>query len=647
MRQPFRDPVFGTCIVRVTDRRTDLAAGDASEGLKNEYSRVQAFNADGSRILVRGTAGTWYLYDARTLQPVRELPIDFDPRWDAKDPNLIYYSSGTALVALDATTGDQRLVHDFAADFPGRSLAAVWMRHEGSPSADGRYWGLMAEDENWLTIALLVYDLWENRVVAVRERDPSEIDSVSISPLGNYLLAYEDTYCEPGKLGDDAQPCGLMVYDRELQNGRGLLRLIGHSDLALDAQGREVLVYQDIDTDHISMLDLETGVVTALWPIDFSHTPIGLHISGRGFECPGWALISTHDGDPGAYTWMDDQVFAIELRPNGGVVRLAHTHSLVDPDQEHDYWAEPQATTNPDFTRILFTSNWGRLGTAAVETFLIELPGGLYSSIGTLSTVSPEVPQPAEEPASSAPIHPASSGAAGSSGRTSLFFLHHSTGEGLISGGDIRGVISRYNEENGTEYEFWDHGYNEDGLRDAQGEHVGTYGIPDDNTDPEGLFNLWTTDNAARRQMLANHEVIAFKSCFPASDIQDDAMLAQYRQWYLAMRAVFDQHPETVFVVMSPPPLHHLATDSAASRRARQFANWLKSGEYLGGHPNMACFDLFGALARPDDGSAGANMLRHEYETDHADSDSHPNAAANEIVGPLLCLFLLSVAQSP
>jgi hypothetical protein len=27
-------------------------------------------------------------------------------------------------------------------------------------------------------------------------------------------------------------------------------------DLALDVQGREVAVYQDIDTDHISMVDL-------------------------------------------------------------------------------------------------------------------------------------------------------------------------------------------------------------------------------------------------------------------------------------------------------------------------------------------------------------------------------------------------------
>jgi hypothetical protein len=202
-----------------------------------------------------------------------------------------------------------------------------------------------------------------------------DVDHVSMSPLGTYFLASFDRYCEPGQLGDDAHPCGLMVYDRDLTNGRSLLRIIGHYDPALDAQGREVILYQDIDTDHISMLDLESGSVTPLWPIDFSHSPIGFHFSGLAYERPGWALVSTYSGGyPDAFTWMDDQVFAVELKAGGRVVRLAHTHSQVNPDMDHDYWAEPHATVNADFTRILFTSNWGRSGTEEVDMYLIELP---------------------------------------------------------------------------------------------------------------------------------------------------------------------------------------------------------------------------------------------------------------------------------
>jgi hypothetical protein len=135
-----------------------------------------------------------------------------------------------------------------------------------------------------------------------------------------------------------------------------------------------VVLYQDIDTDHISMLDLESGAVTPLWEIDFSHTAIGLHFSGLATNQPGWGLVSTHDNVRETYTWMDDQVFALELKPGGRVARLAHTHSQVNDDLEIDYWAEPHASVNRDFTRVVFTTDWHRSGTGAVEMYLIALP---------------------------------------------------------------------------------------------------------------------------------------------------------------------------------------------------------------------------------------------------------------------------------
>jgi hypothetical protein len=142
----------------------------------------------------------------------------------------------------------------------------------------------------------------------------------------------------------------------------------------LDASGREVIAYQDIDSDQISMLDLEGGLVTPLWDIDFGHTEIGFHFSGLAYDRPGWMVVSTHDDDAESHTWMDDQVFAIELAAGGRVARLAHTHSLVDDDRELDYWAEPHASTNSDLTRVVFGTNWGRSGTGEVEMLMIALP---------------------------------------------------------------------------------------------------------------------------------------------------------------------------------------------------------------------------------------------------------------------------------
>jgi hypothetical protein len=228
-----------------------------------------------------------------------------------------------------------------------------------------------------------------------------------------------------------------------------------------------------------------------------------------------------------------------------------------------------------------------------------------------------------------------------------LFFLHHSTGQNLINQGGVREWLEDYNAQNGSNFAFWDHDYNYIGLRRADGSYVGwIYNIPNDNTDPIGLYTLWTTANAARDSILQNHEVIAFKSCYPASAITTTQMLQQYQTWYLAIRDVFDQHPERTFVVMSPPPLHRLATDLTQADNARAFANWLKSAEFLQGHTNIVCFDLFDALAAPDTPDEPTrNMLRYEYEISHITNDSHPNTVANVSVGPLFAAALVAAAE--
>jgi len=224
-----------------------------------------------------------------------------------------------------------------------------------------------------------------------------------------------------------------------------------------------------------------------------------------------------------------------------------------------------------------------------------------------------------------------------------LFFLHHSTGRNLIAQGDVRGWLAVYNSDRGSQFGFWDHDYNHIGLTDPAGTALGySYNIPGDNTDPDGLYYLWTTANQARNAILANHEVIAFKSCYPASDIASDSQLAQYKTWYLAMRGVFDLYPDKVFLVMSPPPRHRLATTLAEADRARAFADWLGSSEFLAGHPNVRFFDFFDRLAHPDDGSAARNMLRYEYELNHSSADSHPNARANREIAPEFCRALVA-----
>jgi len=225
-----------------------------------------------------------------------------------------------------------------------------------------------------------------------------------------------------------------------------------------------------------------------------------------------------------------------------------------------------------------------------------------------------------------------------------ILFLHHSTGANLISQGNVRGLFDSYNSSHGTNFQFWDQGYNGDGRTDPQGNWYPAYDVPDDNTDPDGLavlfaqpVNLANPQNALSH-FLAEYKVFIFKSCFPAANIADDTQLQQYKNYYLGMRNVMDQYPDHIFIPMGFPPLEPGSTTPENAARARSFANWLKSTEYTGGHPNIYVFDFFGQLADSN------NYLRAEYRP--GDGDSHPNMLANQTVAPVFVNFIINSINS-
>ena len=213
-----------------------------------------------------------------------------------------------------------------------------------------------------------------------------------------------------------------------------------------------------------------------------------------------------------------------------------------------------------------------------------------------------------------------------------IIFLHHSTGANLIEQGDVRRRLTDLG------YEFYDHGYNDDGLVLADGTPSGrNFDVPGDNTDPDGFADIFTQplrdppDNTFSQLM--DYDVIAFKSCFPVSNIESDEQLAEYESHYLSIRSRMDEYPDKIFIVVTPPPETPADTDSQAAARARAFTDWLASAEYLGGHPNVFTFNFFDLLADPS-----TNMLRADYQGD--ENDAHPNELANRTIGPLFADFI-------
>lgn len=239
--QTFNDPDFNTPITRVTDVAAD---GIEDPGISNEYARSDPENSDGSMLILRGNWGTWYLYDARTLEMLERLPDDmldapeFEPRWDAADPDVFYYLYQTELRAFDTESRESTTIHEFAGDVPG--AAYITTGSEGDASLDRRYWGFMAEDEDGETLAVVTYDRENDKVMGRFEDLDGGIDYVSMDMTGSHCI-----------IGWDER--SMEVFSPDFSSSVDLPEgVTGHSDFALTGNGTNVLVYQNTATDWIA-----------------------------------------------------------------------------------------------------------------------------------------------------------------------------------------------------------------------------------------------------------------------------------------------------------------------------------------------------------------------------------------------------------
>lgn len=234
---------------------------------------------------------------------------------------------------------------------------------------------------------------------------------------------------------------------------------------------------------------------------------------------------------------------------------------------------------------------------------------------------------------------------AGTSDR--ILFLHHSTGGGVWWGGDVPGWFSNYNTVHATSYDIAERSYPDSPY-------------PWENY-PYDYWNLWVNGacNSANpniecmNTMTQNHDIIIFKHCFPGADVLADTgtpnvsfsekTLGNYKLQYRALRAMMDGYPNRKFIVWTLTPLHRLATSAENAARARQFVDWVKNSflsEDGHSHPNIYIFDFWGLIAGSD------NFLKYEYEGSHTGNDSHPNALANQTVGPIFSQFIVDTANA-
>ena len=230
-----------------------------------------------------------------------------------------------------------------------------------------------------------------------------------------------------------------------------------------------------------------------------------------------------------------------------------------------------------------------------------------------------------------------------------ILFIHHSVGEGLVVDGQMRTTITTYNTAHSKSFTFWDHGYNAEGLSNPPASTGNDYDIPNDNTDPSGYDLLWTGPDPTPcmpEPDHGNHQVIAFKSCFPASAIPTRPRSTSTRTTTCSMRSFFDARTDHRSYVISQPPMHRLDfNDATEADNARALPPGWRAPRTLR-PPERGLLRPVRRARKPEQRPSNANMLRYDYEGDHSNSDSHPNAAADLVVAPALTNFICQQASA-
>ncbi len=381
------NPLTGTCIVRATAHDDDPPRTFA----RNDYSRREAFNVDGSRFIVDDMDGFWHLYDANTLQWIRRLDgpaADAEPQWDHADPKFLYYvpnTGGLALYRLNVESNRSETVADFRKALPGWAAKAahIGTRSEGSPSIDDRYWGFQIENAKYEILGFMVWDLTGKRLVGSRQASIRP-DNVTMSPSGRWFIS----------AGNED---GTWAWSPDFATKKKLHHKVEHADLGIAANGHDAYLSVDYESPHgmvfFTDIDACSGVAadakdapvcprTPLFDLYDNGSTAALHFSGKAYEKPGWMLISTYDTTltrDRRIPWYNEGIFAVELAASPRIYALGPHRSSVGGC----YWSEPQATVDLKFTKILFNSAWSpspacpgsdRSAPRDVDAYMIVLP---------------------------------------------------------------------------------------------------------------------------------------------------------------------------------------------------------------------------------------------------------------------------------
>jgi hypothetical protein len=376
----FRDPVFGTEIMRVTDERDGKSNGTF-------YPLWPTLNADSTRLLARSSevGDRLYDFDPTAFRLGRKSPLPRLPDngvlitegaiWSPRDPDTLYGGTfnGPMLWALNVARQTYTLVKDFTRE-PGFTKGDyIWQM---SMSADEDVFAFTHKNAAYKVVG---YTVWRRSTNKLLINSNSAIeDEVRLDKSGRYLLRYLAT-----------KDNGFDCYVVDMQTGRteGLKPdepdySPGHGDVgtamlvAWDNNDNRFLRRSLADPHHFKSV-LEMGR-------DWMNQHLSLLARDES-----WALVSFYSyrgaGGLGPGLFHDELVL-VKTDGSGQFRRLLQHRSKAQ-----DYWAMPRANISYDGRFAAFSSNWG--GSDRVDLFIARIDPPLEAA-------APSQPAPARRPAS-------------------------------------------------------------------------------------------------------------------------------------------------------------------------------------------------------------------------------------------------------
>ena len=352
----FRDPTFGTEVMRVTDERDGTHLG-------TYYSYWPTFNKDNTRLLVGNYSGAAFirkfdpagfvLGEKENIPPIPGVgnPVFEGATWSGTDPDVLFLTANASIYAYHTDTRRYELLADISPQMPNEYIK------QPSFSLDGNRVGFTRKRfSDYAETGYAVYDIARKSLILSDAADRAGLDEVTISQSGRYLLA---------KRGNAPVPSGVesVVYDLDAQTQVPLIddsdAAPGHGDAGLDSY-----VGYDNFGNRVTWRSLSnpkkfrTLLQFTEWGHGFGHASL------RAVD-ERWVLISFFGTtEPGP---LRNEILQLATDGSGRVRRLLHHHSVY-----RSYYDSARANISFDGQFVAFTSNWG--GSARTDLFVARVP---------------------------------------------------------------------------------------------------------------------------------------------------------------------------------------------------------------------------------------------------------------------------------